>query len=355
MSDIKVFAYYLPQYHPIKENDEWWGPGFTEWVSVAKARKLFPDHHQPILPGELGFYDLRLPIIREQQAQLAKEHGVTAFCYWHYWLGDGRRLLELPFHEVLKSKKPDFPFFLGWANHSWKGVFFGSKGRTLVEQKYNDFEDHFEFLLMAFRDDRYYRIDNKPVLHIYSPKSVPECREKMQLWRDMAVKNGLDGLHIIGEGLKIEEKEKYGVDAVTYARHREIQGGGVKNKYLRYAKKKFVKVPGKLEVYQYSDAMKYFIRNNPAPLGEYPCIVPNWDTTARLGEKAVILQGSTPELFKEHVREVLETIKDKPAEDKIVYIKSWNEWAEGNYMEPDRRYGRQYLEVLRDTLKEYEE
>lgn len=355
---IKIYAYYLPQYHPIKENDEWWGKGFTEWVSVAKARPLFKNHYQPIIPGELGFYDLRLPETREQQAELAKEHGVSGFCYWHYWLGNGKRLLEKPFNEVLESKSPDFPFFLGWANHSWKGVFFGSGGQTLVEQTYGGYEDfklHFDYLLKAFVDPRYVRVDDKPVIHIFNPKGIPDCKKYMEYWRKLAVDAGLKGLHIVGENLLVEEKEIYSVDAVTYSHHREIENRNFKNKYFRWISRNILRIPGTLRVFQYKDAMKFFLRNKSTPSGEYPCLVPGWDTTARLQKKAVILKDSTPELFKQHVLEVFDSIKHKPDEEKIVYLKSWNEWAEGNYMEPDLKFGRGYLEALRDALKENEE
>ncbi len=351
---IKIFAYYLPQYHPIKENNRWWGEGFTEWVSVAKAKPLFKGHKQPIIPGELGFYDLRLSETREHQANLAKDHCVTAFCYWHYWF-EGRRLLERPFEEVLKSKKPNFPFFLGWANHSWKGVFFGSKGKTLVKQTYGgekDFNSHFEFLIKAFKDPRYYKINNKPVLLIYDPRNIPDCKKWMKHWKTLALKEGFDGIHLIGENLDLEKKDEYGLDAVTYSRHRFIENGPSKNRYIRWFYRNFFKIPFKLKVYSYKDAMKYFLKNKITPLNEYPSIVPNWDTTARLKNKAVVLQGSTPELFANHVADVLNSIKHKPEDDQIVFLKSWNEWAEGNYIEPDIENGRKYLEVLRDALTE---
>ncbi|MDC0371986.1 glycoside hydrolase family 99-like domain-containing protein [Flavobacteriaceae bacterium] len=352
---IKIFAYYLPQYHPIKENDEWWGKGFTEWVSVAKARALFKGHNQPLIPEELGFYDLRLSETREHQAKLAKNHGISSFCYWHYWF-EGRRLLERPFNEVLESKKPDFPFFLAWANHSWKGVFFGSKGNTLIKQTYGgkeDFKNHFNYLLNAFKDKRYTKINGKPVVLIYQPKEIPDCKKWMSYWRDLAKKNGFPGLHLIGENLDLSLKDYYGMDAVTYSRHRQIQLGKSNNKYIRWIQRKILKVPFKLQVYSYADAMKYFLKNKISPKDEYPSIVPNWDTTARLQEKACILHGSTPELFGKHVEEVFNSIKQKQDEDKIVFLKSWNEWAEGNYIEPDTKFGRQYLEVLKNKLVKF--
>ncbi len=354
-NSTKIFAYYLPQYHPIAENDLWWGKGFTEWVTVAQARPMFKGHYQPKIPGELGFYDLRLSETREKQAQLAKDHGISAFCYWHYWLGNGRQLLERPFNEVLELGKPDFPFFLGWANHSWKGVFFGSN-KNLIKQKYGgkeDFELHFQYLLKAFKDRRYVKFDNKPLLHIFDPKSIPECKKNLDFWRQLAVKNGFNGLHIIGENTKLEYKDKFGLDAVTTSYHREIENGNFKNKFMRRLYNLLNKRPRKAKIFEYRDALNFFVNKNPMPVSEYPCIVPNWDTTARLGNKAVILKGSTPKLFKKHLFEVFNSIKNKPTADKVIYLKSWNEWAEGNYIEPDRKFGRKYLEVLKEVVDKF--
>ena len=224
----------------------------------------------------------------------------------------------------------------------------------LVNQEYggiDDFNNHFNFLVEAFSDDRYVKINGKPLLHIYDPKGIPECRKYMDYWRELSLKHGFKGLHIVGENINIEEKELYGVDATTRSYHREIQNGNFQNKYLRWLNRNILRIPGSLKVYDYKDAMKYFVRKNPMPLNEYPCIVPNWDTTARLGKDAVILKGSTPKLFEIHLNEVFDSIKDKPSDDKIVYLKSWNEWAEGNYIEPDRKFGREYLETLKKVLK----
>lgn len=172
----------------------------------------------------------------------------------------------------------------------------------------------------------------------------------MMYWKKLSLEAGFDGLHLIGENIDLKDKDKYGLDAVTYARHREIENRGFKNRYLRWFSRNVLRIPGNLRVFKYKDAMKYFLKNNPTPQGEYPCIVPNWDTTARLQEQAVVLHKRTPKLFAKHVDEVLESIKNKPEKDKIVYLKSWNEWAEGNYFEPDHETGTVYLEVLKDIL-----
>lgn len=204
----RVIALYLPQYHPIPENDEWWGKGFTEWYNVAKATPLFRGHYQPKIPTELGFYDLRLPEVREQQAELAREAGVEAFCYWHYWFGNGRRLLEKPFNEVLESGKPDFPFCLGWANHTWTSKTWNKeKNRNtpsiLLEQKYlgdEDYKQHFYAVLPAFKDKRYVTVDGKPFFLIFDPLNFEDVTHFMNYWRQLAKENGLPGIHFVGVG-----------------------------------------------------------------------------------------------------------------------------------------------------------
>ena len=348
----RLIAFYLPQYYPTKENDKWWGKGFTEWTNVALSRPLFKGHLQPQIPGELGFYDLRLEETRIAQAKLAQEYGIEGFIYWHYWLNENKQMLERPYEEMLHTGKPDYPFCLAWANHSWKGVFFGTRNKTLIEQKYggdSDYTKHFFYVLDAFNDPRYIKVNNKPVFYIFNPHLLPDCKYFTDLWNKLAVKEGLkEGIHFIGERVELTEKEKYGLDAVSYSNHRTIGSYNllnIKNKYLRYATWKLIKKKG-LQVYEYSEAMKYFLNDRVTPDCVYPSIVPNWDTTPRLGKDAVILHNSTPELFTKHVREVLDSVKHKKNENNIVFIKSWNEWAEGNYLEPSWKYGRKYLEAL---------
>lgn len=200
-TDIRVIALYLPQFHPIPENDKWWGKGFTEWMNVGKARPLFRGHYQPRVPADLGYYDLRLSEAREAQAEMAKSYGIEGFCYWHYWFGNGKRLLERPFQEVLSSGKPDFPFCLAWANESWKGFFHGVNGReVLIEQEYpseQDRIDHFYSVLPAFKDARYMQVDSKPLFMIYNPFSLPDARGFISLWQKLAKENGLTGIHFV--------------------------------------------------------------------------------------------------------------------------------------------------------------
>lgn len=349
----RIIAFYLPQYHPIPENDKWWGKGFTEWTLVAKAKPQFKNHYQPIIPSELGFYDLRLKQTQIDQSELAIEHGIEGFCYWHYWLGNGKRLLEKPFENVLKTNEIKAKFCLGWANHSWKGVFFGAKNKLLIEQKYpgqNDDIKHYNLVLRAFKDKRYIRVNNKVVFYIYRPKDLPNCYEFTNLWRSLAKKDGLDGIHFIGEGIKLSDKDKYGLDAVSYSNHREIEYLGFENKYVRGVLSKFSEKRLN-KVYEYKDAMKLFLKKGRVKASEYPSIIPGWDTTARLGKNALILKNNSPDLFYEHVKETLEKSSHILPEENIVFLKSWNEWSEGNYVEPDTLNGRKFLEQIKRALQ----
>ena len=197
--NARLIAFYLPQFHPIPENDLWWGAGFTEWTNVAKAKPLFQRHYQPRSPADLGYYDLRVPEVRVAQAKLARDAGIEGFCYWHYWFA-GKRLLERPFNEVLNSGEPDYPFCLGWANESWSGIWHGAPNRILMEQTYpgtQDYERHFYAVLDAFQDARYIRVRNKPLFVIYRPLEIPKCSAFLEQWQTLASKNGLDGIHFV--------------------------------------------------------------------------------------------------------------------------------------------------------------
>ena len=255
---ITSIAFYLPQYHPCEENNIWWGKGFTEWTNVAKAKPLFYGHKQPNIPSELGFYDLRLEEVRIAQAELAKQAGISAFCYWHYWFGNGKRLLERPFNEVISSKNPDFPFCLAWANHSWYAKTWDKKGtkKLLIEQTYpgkDDFIAHFNELLPAFKDKRYLKYGNKPIFVVFKPLDIEF--DYISLWNDLAIKNGFDGVYFIGQ-CSAKEKNAVlnkGYNAINreeihavYARH---------NLFFRATKRLMSRVFRSPMRYDYSNAM----------------------------------------------------------------------------------------------------
>jgi hypothetical protein len=353
---MKVIAYYLPQFHPIPENDKWWGKGFTEWTNVGKAKPLFHDHYQPRVPMDLGYYDLRMTEARETQAELAKYAGIAGFCYWHYWFA-GKRLLERPFNEVVESGKPDFPFCLAWANESWTGIWNNDHKRILLEQTYpgiKDYSEHFYANLKAFSDDRYIKLDNRLVFVVYKPFNLPNPKEYIELWNNLALQNGLKGFYFIAvsnnSSSEIDQLLKMGFDAINSNRMLDAQISISKamRLYKGISRRYF---SGKLTLskYNYSDIIDNWIKFDDFKENVIPSILPNWDTSPRSGRKALILHNSTPELFEKHVSEMIKVVAEK--QNKVIFLKSWNEWAEGNYVEPDTKYGMQYIEVLRNYFK----
>jgi len=349
----RIIASYLPQFHPIPENDKWWGKGFTEWTNVGKRKPLFKGHYQPKVPSELGYYDLRVSESRVAQAKMAKEYGIEGFCYWHYWFGNGKRLLERPFNEVLASGDPDFPFCLGWANETWKGFSYGANGRNpLIEQLYpgdQDFIDHFNEILPALKDKRYINVKGKPLFLIFRPSEIPNVKHFIDLWQKLAIKNGLAGIHFVGQTYHLEEVETIlsnNYDAVNIVRLKSCYSQD--NRFLTKLKRKLTKVPN---LVNYKDIIKVLVGQEEKNNNIYPTLMPNYDHSPRTGNKGLILHESTPKLFKKHMADVMEVIEQKPDEDKIVFLKSWNEWAEGNYVEPDLKYGLDYLKAIKDGLK----
>ncbi|MBR3619074.1 MAG: glycoside hydrolase family 99-like domain-containing protein [Bacteroidaceae bacterium] len=378
----RIIALYLPQFHPIPENDRWWGPGFTEWTNVAKAKPLFRGHQQPKIPANLGFYDLRLPETREAQAELAREAGIEGFCYYHYWFG-GKELLERPFREVVASGKPDFPFCLCWANHSWSNKTWNRKSAMqensmLMEQVYPGREDdvaHFMSILPALKDDRYIRIDGRPVFVLYSPWDHPHVREWIQTWRQLSVEHGLPGLYMIGicdSTLTFRQKPDgtrervmpnlessaelfqtvldMGFDAVnSFGKRRgEMLSAG---KYQDLAKT----VVRRLGVpvgqrYEYAKTVKGFFAPEDRWENVFPTILPQWDRTPRMASYDGVYVHATPEAFEKHVRQAVDIVSGKEPEHRVIFLKSWNEWGEGHYVEPDTEYGTGFLTAIRKAL-----
>jgi hypothetical protein len=379
----RVIAFYLPQFHPIPENDQWWGKGFTEWTNVAKAKPLFRGHYQPRIPADLGFYDLRLPEVREQQAEMAREAGIEGFCYWHYWFGNGKMLLEKPFQEVLKTGKPDFPFCLGWANHSWKTGTWTRDGndQMIAEQQYfgdTDYRMHFEYVLPAFQDKRYITVDGKPIFVIFDPFNLPT--DFIATWRTLASEHGLPGIHFVGytfnamgrplfntKGEQItagffnpNEVQKYYDYLIQDKQFDAVVPIGTyraevltKNR-LWFALQRKLSTALKINlrnIYDYKKVMKYYYAPEDTAENVYPSLLPQWDRTARSGINGIYI-NSTPERFGQTIDDALQLVKDKQPEHQILFLKSWNEWAEGNYVEPDLKFGRGYLDILRKKILE---
>lgn len=360
----RVIALYLPQFHPIPENDKFWGAGFTEWNNVVQAKPLFRGHEQPRIPADLGFYDLRLPQVRERQAQMAKEAGIEGFCYWHYYFGAGKMLLETPFREVLNTGTPDFPFCLGWANHDWTtGTWVkGNKNKQkqmIAKQQYlgdQDYIDHFNYCLPAFKDKRYILVDGKPFFIIYDPFASPEILRFMHVWQNLAIQNGFPGIHFVAMNAtkrSLEEILELGFSAVN---NRDIWGVTKRisrNRITAFLKIKIASIFNiPVHRIKYSEYIKCCFKEEEYHNNCYPTILPNYDRSPRAGTNGSIIYGSTPSLFQAHVREALNIVKNKPFEHRIIILKSWNEWGETNYMEPDTKYGYSYLNALKEALKD---
>lgn len=357
----RVIAYYLPQYHPFKENDEWWGKGFTEWTNVARARALFPGHYQPHIPADLGFYDLRLPEVREEQAALAREAGIEAFCYYEYWFG-GHQLMERPFEEVVASGKPDFPFCLCWANHSWYKKLWDPKqpGKDvlLIEQTYGGVEEytkHFMHLLPAFTDKRYVRVNGRLFYNIYDAVHFEDVSTFIKTWRKLAKEHGLGDFYFVSVDYNSEHRQELmekGFDAITNVDTFNIYHLSPKwKKLLLTIGRKWFGCPMR---YDYRQAASMMLRDDCVERNVIPMILPNWDHTPRSGSRGTVFTNAKPEYFGQLARKAFSMIKDKPEDEQIVMLKSWNEWGEGNHMEPDLKSGHGYIQELKNAINDYE-
>jgi len=352
---VRPIAFYLPQYYPIPENDAAWGKGFTEWTHVRRARPLFPGHRQPRVPGELGYYDLRDASVRAAQAALAREHGIEGFCYWHYWF-EGRRVLERPFAEVVASGEPDFPFCLCWANQSWTGIWYGDPDRMILEQTYGgrlDDEAHFAALLPAFRDPRYMRVDGKPLFCVFMPHELPSPATFARRFKDLAQAAGLPGLFLIGFGSQAWNPLDWEFDGVIphvpqeYTQRLDATDPDAPS---REAAPSGGDSPAALPTFYPYPHVVEAAQDMALRACDYPAVIPNWDNTPRSSERGVVFLDEDPAVFGRHVEDAVAKLAARPAEHRLLFIKAWNEWAEGNYLEPDAEHGRAYLETLRDIV-----
>ena len=352
MLKARALTFYLPQFFPIPENDAWWGPGFTEWTNAARARPLFPGHLQPTLPADLGFYDLRVAETRHAQGELARRYGVEGFVYWHYWFGGGDRILDRPFREVLSSGEPDLGFALAWANQTWTGTWHAAPDRILKQQTYPGPEDdrvHFETLLSAFRDERYIRVNGRPLFYVFRPEELPDAAAFVDRWQEMARQAGIEGLYLVaevsdllGRGPRYTRAEADGFDAGVYMRL-PVEVNPLSTLRMRALRR----LRGGPEVWPYSDSVVDAYPRGPRI---QPCVYPNWDNTPRAGRNGLAVTGATPAGFGRNVNAAVAQLAGHPPEERLLWVKSWNEWAEGNHLEPDLRDGHGWLQALHSGL-----
>jgi lipopolysaccharide biosynthesis protein len=362
-NNIKPIAIYLPQYHTFKENDEWWGKGFTEWTNVKKATPLFDGHYQPHIPLNQNYYDLSIGGVLEEQAELAKKYGIYGFCFYHYWF-NGKLLMEKPLHNLLESKTPDFPYCLCWANENWTRTWDGQEKKVLMKQEYSldDDLEHIKYLIPFFKDSRYIKIGNKPVFLMYRTEMHPNIKVASELWREEAKKAGFEDLFLI----RVENFEKnlqpteHGFDAgMEFAPDNMYRGKKVaKNNMVSYLFNKMIHKLGIKKQAQYQNGIfsyKTMVENMmQKPKFDYQyfrTVTPSWDNSARRKENAAIYIDSTPLLFEKWVKKMKEhTLANQTEDQQFLFINAWNEWGEGCHLEPDEKWQHSYLEAFQRAI-----
>jgi hypothetical protein len=356
----RAIAFYLPQYHPIPENDEWWGEGFTEWRNVSKAKPLFSGHYQPHVPADLGYYDLLQEETRIAQAELARKYGIEGFCYYHYWF-KGKRLLERPMQELIDSGKPDFPFCICWANESWTRRWDGKEQDILMKQEYceDDDREHIQYLLPLFRDKRYIRVNGKPLFLVYRTENFPNPARTAETWREEARKAGVGELYLCRiESFEKNDPGEIGFDAgLEFApdwwnKGPQLDAG---SELLSQADSDLKDVCNNNYIHTYEGLADAMMAKEVPEYKWLRCVTPSWDNWARRNEGASVFLDSTPEKYREWLARVVDYTNERfLGEERLVFINAWNEWAEGNHLEPDQRFGHAYLEATKEALEEGE-
>lgn len=371
---MKIIAFYLPQFHSIPENDEWWGKGFTEWVNVKKAKALFPQHYQPRIPLNKNYYNLLNDDIKSWQISLAKKYGIYGFCFYHYWF-DGHKLLEKPVEQYLQNEKLDLPFCLCWANENWTQAWVSKEATVLIAQKYGEksqWKNHFEYLLPFLKDKRYIKSNGKPLVIIYRPEIIPCLNEMLDYWQELALENGLQGLdfayqHIGLDRIKnkddsrftynIEYQPQYAINDLGKDRFKLIKK--IRREILRFLEMKFnldlrgVRTGGVIKV-DYDEVWKSVLKRVPENDKSIPGCFVDWDNTPRKGNKGSVWYGATPEKFGQYLSLQIKRAKEIYKKD-MIFLFAWNEWAEGGYLEPDEKFGYRYLEAVKQALIDNDE
>lgn len=364
---MKIIAFYLPQFHDIPENDEWWGKGFTEWNNVKKAKPLFDGHKQPRVPLNNNYYNLLDDDVKVWQSEIAQKYGIYGFCYYHYWF-NGKLLLEKPMEQMLKNKDITIPFCICWANEQWTKAWVG-ENKVLIAQKYGkkkEWKEHFDYLLQFFKDERYICEDGKPLVVIYRPHVVPCLNEMLDYWNELAIEAGFTGLKFAYQQIWDENKDEsrfdYNIEFQPTYGLRET----FKNKHVVLRKIKNVisntleKVTGKNirllgngkltgNRISYDTVWNSVLNEQPESEKSIPGAFVGWDNTPRHGENGRVFVGASPEKFEQYLTKQIKRAKEVYQKDTI-FMYAWNEWAEGGYLEPDEEYGYGYLEAIKKAL-----
>ncbi|OBU42448.1 glycoside hydrolase family 99-like domain-containing protein [Photobacterium damselae] len=346
---LKPIAFYLPQFHRVKENDEWWGKGFTEWTNVAKAKPNFSGHYQPHVPREMGFYDLDNVERMREQAHLAKEYGIYGFCFYYYRFDNGRRILERPLDQYVKSDI-DFPFCYCWANENWTKTWDGKDNEVLLNQNHGSENDlnFIKDLIPVFKDQRYIKVDGKPVVLVYRADLFKDAKKLTNQWRDLAIQAGFPDLHLCAvQFYGIDDPKEFGFDAaVEFPPHKFIGSENIYTNHLNIVNPEF-----KGGLVDYKKVLSQSIKRLKPEYKWYRGIIPSWDNTARRQDTGHILVGSSPESYKFWLKYLNDyTLNDINNDENFLFINAWNEWAEGAHLEPDLKYGLSYLEATLDVV-----
>ena len=352
-SSVKLIAFYLPQFHPFPENDEWWGKGFTEWTNVGKAKPNYKGHYQPHCPIHHGYYDLRIPEVMEEQAKLAKEYGIYGFSYYFYWFG-GKILMDTPLELMLANKKVDIPFCFTWANENWSRRWDGQENDILIAQDHSN-EDSLSFiqhLVKYFQDERYIKIDGKPVLIIYRADIIPEIAETAKIWRDELLKYDIPGLYLISaQSFGIRSPEPFNFDASVEFPPHTIISSEINNEV------ELLNQNYSGRIYSYEQVAKNAVLSSEPDYKLYRTAMLSWDNTARKQNNSHIFHGFSLLLYKQWLSSIVNKVYSNPkynTDEKIVFVNAWNEWAEGTHLEPDQKLGYGYLQTTYDVLGNYD-
>lgn len=341
----RLIAFYLTQFHPTPENDRWWGKGFTEWSNVTKASPLFAGHRQPHLPSDLGFYDLRVRETRRDQIKLAREYGIDAFCYHYYWFS-GTRVLHKPLDDMLADPASDMPFCLCWANENWTRRWDAADHEVLIAQKYlpDDDLNFIQSLAPFFKDKRYIRVDGKPFLIVYRPQHLPDARKTAKIWREYCRSIDLGEIHLCAALTHgNEDYAQFGFDSGVEFPPHNLRSGNVNHEINFHDA-----FHG--NVMQYATiAQSYIDRLPPAGTRVFKTVFPSWDNTARTKERALVVLNGTPDNYEHWLSSAIDLNQPAGEGEKLVFINAWNEWAEGCHLEPDRWFGRGFLEAMRNA------